>query len=84
MQEVMRAVHKERYDNIRAIELYAAGGCLGDCFYEEFGFIGYTFELRDTGRYGFVLPDSQIKPTVEENYSAILTLIEFVANDGKL
>ena len=28
--------------------------------------IVYTFELRDTGRYGFDLPEHLIQPAVEE------------------
>ncbi|XP_040213266.1 carboxypeptidase O-like [Rana temporaria] len=36
----------------------------------------YTFELRDNGTYGFVLPEDQIKPTCEETTSAILSIIE--------
>ena len=30
----------------------------------------YTFELRDTGRHGFVLPEDQIKPSGEELWEA--------------
>jgi len=30
----------------------------------------YTTELRDTGRYGFVLPANQIKPSGEELWAA--------------
>ncbi len=31
----------------------------------------YTFELRDTGNYGFVLPTKFIIPTGEETFDAI-------------
>lgn len=31
----------------------------------------YTIELRDNGRYGFILPASHIKPTGKEAYAAI-------------
>ncbi|KAM9305591.1 carboxypeptidase O-like [Gastrophryne carolinensis] len=38
----------------------------------------YTFELRDNGTFGFVLPEDQIKPTCEETTAAILTIIEYL------
>lgn len=34
-----------------------------------------AIELRDTGRYGFVLPPAQIVPTGEETYAAIKYLL---------
>jgi carboxypeptidase A4 len=30
----------------------------------------YTIELRDTGRYGFILPEDQILPSGEELWAA--------------
>ncbi|KAK5640385.1 hypothetical protein RI129_011196 [Pyrocoelia pectoralis] len=36
----------------------------------------YTFELRDTGRYGFVLPSNQIIPTGEETLDAVVSMIQ--------
>lgn len=40
-----------------------------------FGSLGvpyvYTIELRDTGRYGFVLPADQIIPTGEETFAGL-------------
>uniref|UniRef100_A0A8C3J7D4 Carboxypeptidase O n=1 Tax=Calidris pygmaea TaxID=425635 RepID=A0A8C3J7D4_9CHAR len=38
----------------------------------------YTFELRDNGTYGFVLPVDQIQPTCEETMLAVTTIIEYV------
>ena len=31
----------------------------------------YTVELRDTGRYGFMLPKDQILPTAEEFFDGL-------------
>lgn len=78
MQEAIFKVHGVKYQNIRGVELYPAGGALNDQFYGEYKFAGYTIELRDTGRYGFLLPPDQIIPTSEENYQAILVLGEYV------
>ena len=51
---------------------------------KDWGFKGlgakysYVVELRDTGKYGFLLPEDQIIPTAEENYAAVLALAEFI------
>lgn len=36
----------------------------------------FTAELRDTGRYGFLLPANQIRPTAIESYAGIQYLLE--------
>lgn len=48
----------------------AAGGS-DDWAYDLGVKYSYTFELRDTGYYGFLLPASQIKPTCEETMLAV-------------
>ncbi|XP_015214973.2 carboxypeptidase O [Lepisosteus oculatus] len=35
----------------------------------------YTFELRDNGTYGFLLPEEQIQPTCEEVFAGARTII---------
>lgn len=40
----------------------------------------YTFELRDTGANGFLLPASQIIPTAKETWLALLTIMEHALN----
>lgn len=37
--------------------------------------ITYTFELRDKGLHGFELPTSQIIPTAEETFDAVMVII---------
>ena len=39
----------------------------------------YTVELRDTGRYGFLLPTSLIKPTVMETFDGLKAFTTSVA-----
>jgi len=41
----------------------------------------YTLELRDRGRYGFLLPRSQIIPTAEETWTAIRAAVEEMESD---
>lgn len=38
----------------------------------------YTFELRDNGTYGFVLPEAQIQATCEETMEAVLSVLDDV------
>ncbi|KAB1278533.1 Carboxypeptidase O [Camelus dromedarius] len=38
----------------------------------------YTFELRDNGTYGFVLPEAQIQATCEEAMEAVLSVLDDV------
>lgn len=38
----------------------------------------FAFELRDTGRYGFVLPANQIIPTASETWMALKYIMEYV------
>jgi murein tripeptide amidase MpaA len=36
----------------------------------------YTYELRDTGTYGFTLPASQIQPTVRETWQGVVSMLQ--------
>lgn len=38
--------------------------------------ITYTYELRDTGTYGFQLPADQIIPTAQETLDSFVTIFE--------
>ncbi|XP_043096579.1 carboxypeptidase O-like [Puntigrus tetrazona] len=38
----------------------------------------FTFELRDEGHYGFLLPEDQIQPTCEEAYQGAMSIINYV------
>ncbi len=55
--------------------LYVASGTSKDWFYDVFGTPSFTIELRDTGQYGFLLPENQIAPTQEEGWWAFVGLI---------
>ncbi|XP_004677102.1 PREDICTED: carboxypeptidase A1 [Condylura cristata] len=58
--------------------IYQASGNTVDWTYDQGIKYSYTFELRDTGRYGFLLPASQIIPTAQETWLALLTIMEHV------
>uniref|UniRef100_A0A1A8ETY9 Carboxypeptidase A1 n=3 Tax=Nothobranchius TaxID=28779 RepID=A0A1A8ETY9_9TELE len=63
-----------RYGSIIDTIYQASGGTI-DWTYNQGIKYSYTFELRDTGRYGFVLPASQIIPTAEETWLALMTIM---------
>ncbi|NXG15928.1 CBPB1 Carboxypeptidase, partial [Grallaria varia] len=58
--------------------IYPAAGGSDDWAYDQGIKYSFTFELRDTGRYGFLLPESQIKPTCQETSFAIKYIAYYV------
>jgi extracellular matrix protein 14 len=58
------------------------GGSALDWFYHELG-VKYTLEikLRDTGNYGFLLPKTNIVPTGQETFNAVLALGRYLLGD---
>jgi len=59
--------------------IYPASGILCDAAYKEAGVIlSYTCELRDTGRYGFILPPEQIVPQGEEIWAATAAIADYI------
>jgi hypothetical protein len=63
--------------------LQASGGSL-DWTYAVAN-IKYSFavELRDVGRYGFLLPEDQILPSGEETLAGILFAAQFISEREK-
>lgn len=61
--------------------LYIAAGTSKDYVYDvRANAPSFTIELRDTGQFGFELPPSQITPTQNEAWSAMLALFEQVGS----
>nr|1ZLI_A Chain A, Carboxypeptidase B [Homo sapiens] len=61
-----------------ATTIYPAAGGSDDWAYDQGIRYSFTFELRDTGRYGFLLPESQIRATCEETFLAIKYVASYV------
>ena len=62
-----------------AIAFYPASGGSDDWSHAKGGVpLSYTVELRDTGSYGFILPESQILPTCIENIEGIRAVYSHV------
>ncbi|GCC30097.1 hypothetical protein chiPu_0008542 [Chiloscyllium punctatum] len=60
--------------------IYQASGGSIDWTYDQGIKYSFAFELRDTGRYGFLLPSSQILPTAEETWLAMKTIMSYVSD----
>jgi len=59
--------------------IYEVGGSSVDWIYDVLDIVyAYGVELRDTGKYCFVLPPNQIIPTAEENYAATVAMATFL------
>ncbi|XP_075411672.1 carboxypeptidase B [Tenrec ecaudatus] len=61
-----------------ATTIYPAAGGSDDWAYDQGIKYAFTFELRDKGRYGFALPESQIQATCEETLLAIKHVARYV------
>ncbi|XDV52977.1 hypothetical protein PO909_021605 [Leuciscus waleckii] len=69
-----------RYGSIITTIYQASGGTI-DWTYDQGIKYSYTFELRDTGRYGFILPANQIVPTAQETWLALMAIMEHTKNN---
>ncbi|KAA0724442.1 Carboxypeptidase A1 [Triplophysa tibetana] len=68
------------YGSIIKVIYQASGGTI-DWTYDQGIKYSYTFELRDTGRYGFILPAYQIVPTAEETWLALMAIMKHTKNN---
>ncbi len=59
--------------------LYLASGTSKDYAYGEYDSLSWTFEMRDTGQNGFVLPTTQITPTQDEAWAGFKTMIREIS-----
>jgi hypothetical protein len=76
----MNAKNNENYESQRSGELYPAAGAMDDWIYEQAKApIGMTFEMRDKGNNGFLLPPSNIVPTGKELIEGFLTLVSKIS-----
>jgi murein tripeptide amidase MpaA len=77
MADSIYAVHGKAYTPQQGAELYLASGVTDDWFYGELDVFGFTIELRPKGYPYFILPESEIIPTWEENKPAAMYLIKW-------
>lgn len=78
MSNVIYKVSGSKYTSERGAELYPAAGATDDWMTVKAQMVGYTIELRDTGRYGFALPPWFIRPVGDEIWEAMKYFVEFM------
>ncbi|XP_006158909.1 carboxypeptidase A4 [Tupaia chinensis] len=61
--------------------VYPASGSSVDWAYDNGIKYAFTFELRDTGHFGFLLPAKQIIPTAEETWLGLKVIMEHVRDN---
>jgi murein tripeptide amidase MpaA len=75
MRQLILAVHGKNYTAGPTYStIYAVSGDSVDWTYGMRGIFSFSFELRDTGTYGFILPADQIIPNNQEILPALLYL----------
>ncbi|MGD8451850.1 MAG: M14 family zinc carboxypeptidase [Phycisphaerae bacterium] len=80
MQQLIQSVHGKYFEQGPiASTIYACNGGSIDWSYGVADRISFSFELRDTGQYGFQLPPDQILPSCEEYLPAIMHLTEWAS-----
>ncbi len=78
MHDALLAVHGVQYDyGPLYATIYPASGVTVDWAYADEGVFEFTIEMRDEGQYGFELPADQIIPNCEENFAAVLALLDW-------
>ncbi|KAG8440080.1 hypothetical protein GDO86_006032 [Hymenochirus boettgeri] len=61
--------------------IYQASGGSIDWTYDIGIKYSFAFELRDTGRYGFLLPANQIVPTAQETWLGLKEILEHIRDN---
>jgi len=75
----LRAVHGTVYETGQGADmLYGVGGASDDWAKDHGIKYTATIEMRDTGRYGFVLPPTQIIPNAQEIWAALQIVFQRV------
>lgn len=76
----LRAVHGTQYQHGSiARVVYVSSGSSADWTYGTANItFSYGVELRDTGKYGFLLPDNQIIPSGEETLAGLIALTQYI------
>ena len=75
------AISGAQYTSQRAAQLYPTGGSTDDWFTSKAGMLGFTVELRDTGKHGFILPPEYIIPTGQDAVAIVLKMSNILLNE---
>src|SRR5439155_726871 len=64
--------------------IYPAAGGSVDWVYGQAGVMAYTYEVRDNGQTGFILPPAEILPTAEEIFASLLYNADFFSSPVRI
>ncbi|MFW5653175.1 MAG: M14 family zinc carboxypeptidase [Planctomycetota bacterium] len=79
MADAMESLYGSTYvHGPGALILYIVSGGSRDWTYGDQGLLGFGFELRDTGQFGFLLPPDQIIPCAEEALAGVTALADAI------
>ncbi|KAL3859099.1 hypothetical protein ACJMK2_009332 [Sinanodonta woodiana] len=80
--EALRRVHGTKYEHGSIANIiYKASGSSADWAYAKARIkYSYGVELRDTGKYGFLLPADQIIPSGQETLKGIVAIAKYIYN----
>jgi murein tripeptide amidase MpaA len=78
IRDAIASVHGTSFAPQPAHDLYLASGTSLDWAWDDAGVYSFTYELRDTGNFGFILPPEQIIPSGEEILESFLYVGEQV------
>ena len=80
ISEAMTAVYGVKYEYGQSRDiLYPSAGTSKDYVLDEYKVpLSWTWELRDTGRYGFILPPEQIIPNYNEVKAGMKALVSYI------
>lgn len=83
MSAAAKAVHGYTYEAGQVYTtIYPAYGSSVDYALSVGVDLSYVVELRDTGRYGFLLPPDQIIPTAEEMVAAVEAMANYIIHNN--
>lgn len=78
LRDAIASVNGAQFAPQPAYDLYIASGTSQDWAWDDTGAFAFTYELRDTGTFGFILPPEQILPSGTEILESLLYLGEQV------
>ena len=80
ISEAMTAEHNVEYTYGQSRDiLYPSSGTSKDYLLHEWGVpLSWTWELRDTGDFGFLLPENQIQPQWDEVKAGLNQLLQYI------
>uniref|UniRef100_A0A8C3SNF1 Carboxypeptidase A3 n=1 Tax=Chelydra serpentina TaxID=8475 RepID=A0A8C3SNF1_CHESE len=77
--EALSSLYGTKYEyGASATLIYPTSGSSEDWTYDQGIKYSFAFELRDKGRYGFLLPESKIKSTCKETMLAVKSIASYI------